>query len=231
MLTGCAQDLIFSDINRDTVEVLARNGCEVITPPEQSCCGSLHAHNGEWELAQAAGAKEHRPISARTIRRHHHQRRRLRFASETFRQAAGRRSGLSRSRRSCGTQKVKDIHEWLMEIGVQAPVRVQVRAQSVHGSHFRTDTSHSALRRDLPRVLPPLPRTENHRAAARIIARDSESEAGGIARKFVVLRQRRHLQYHPARNGGRTSANASSSTSDPPAPKSSPPAIPAACCN
>ena len=25
--------LIFSDINRDTVEVLARNGCEVITPP------------------------------------------------------------------------------------------------------------------------------------------------------------------------------------------------------
>src|SRR5262249_34160445 len=43
MLTGCAQDLIFSDVNRDTVEVLARNGCEVVTPPEQYCCGSLHA--------------------------------------------------------------------------------------------------------------------------------------------------------------------------------------------
>lgn len=52
MLTGCAQDLIFSDVNVDTVEVLARNGCEVVTPPEQHCCGSLHAHNGEWELAQ-----------------------------------------------------------------------------------------------------------------------------------------------------------------------------------
>src|SRR5512136_1136142 len=48
MLTGCAQDLIFSDVNRDTVDVLARNGCEVITPPRQRCCGSLHAHNGEW---------------------------------------------------------------------------------------------------------------------------------------------------------------------------------------
>src|SRR5262245_31558766 len=35
MLTGCAQDLIFSDVNRDTVEVLARNDCEVLTPPEQ----------------------------------------------------------------------------------------------------------------------------------------------------------------------------------------------------
>ena len=46
LLSGCAQDLIFSDVNLDTAEVLARNGCEVITPPEQNCCGSLHAHNG-----------------------------------------------------------------------------------------------------------------------------------------------------------------------------------------
>lgn len=52
VLTGCAQDLIFSDVNRDTVDVLARNGCEVHTPPDQPCCGSLHAHNGEWALAQ-----------------------------------------------------------------------------------------------------------------------------------------------------------------------------------
>jgi glycolate oxidase iron-sulfur subunit len=52
VLTGCAQDLIFSDVNRDTVDVLVRNGCEVHTPPDQPCCGSLHAHNGEWALAQ-----------------------------------------------------------------------------------------------------------------------------------------------------------------------------------
>jgi len=57
LLIGCAQDLIFSDINRDTAEVLARNGCEVITPPEQFCCGSLHAHNGDWELAQHLARK------------------------------------------------------------------------------------------------------------------------------------------------------------------------------
>ena len=52
LLAGCAQDLIFSDVNRDTAEVLAHNGCEVVTPPDQHCCGSLHAHNGEWALAQ-----------------------------------------------------------------------------------------------------------------------------------------------------------------------------------
>ena len=58
MLTGCAQDLIFSDVNRDTAEVLARNGCEVITPREQNCCGSLHAHNGELELARELARKQ-----------------------------------------------------------------------------------------------------------------------------------------------------------------------------
>ncbi len=53
MLTGCVQDLVFSDINRDTVEVLVANGCEVVTPRSQGCCGSLHAHNGDLEQARA----------------------------------------------------------------------------------------------------------------------------------------------------------------------------------
>lgn len=52
MLTGCVQDLAFSDINRDTVDVLLANGCEVTTPRNQTCCGSLHSHNGEEELAK-----------------------------------------------------------------------------------------------------------------------------------------------------------------------------------
>ena len=47
LLTGCVQDLAFSDVNRDTADVLLANGCEVITPRAQPCCGSLHAHNGE----------------------------------------------------------------------------------------------------------------------------------------------------------------------------------------
>jgi len=52
LLTGCVQDLAFAQINRDTADVLLANGCEVITPPVQPCCGSLHGHNGEPELAR-----------------------------------------------------------------------------------------------------------------------------------------------------------------------------------
>ncbi len=52
LLTGCVQDLAFAQINRDTADVLLANGCEVMTPPLQPCCGSLHGHNGEPELAR-----------------------------------------------------------------------------------------------------------------------------------------------------------------------------------
>ena len=52
LLTGCVQDLIYSNVNRDTADVLLANGCTVITPHAQGCCGSLHAHNGEYEMAK-----------------------------------------------------------------------------------------------------------------------------------------------------------------------------------
>jgi len=51
LLTGCVQDLVFSDVNRATADVLLANGCEVFTPPLQGCCGSLHAHNGDLTAA------------------------------------------------------------------------------------------------------------------------------------------------------------------------------------
>jgi glycolate oxidase iron-sulfur subunit len=53
LLTGCVQDLVFPDINRDTADVLLANGCTVDTPSPQPCCGSLHAHNGDLETAAA----------------------------------------------------------------------------------------------------------------------------------------------------------------------------------
>ena len=120
MLTGCAQDLTFSDVNRDTVEVLAHNGCEVVTTAEQSCCGSLHAHNGAWTLAQQ--------LARRNIEQ---------FPPEQFdaiiTNAGGCGSHLKHyaklladdpaylKRAKLWDTKVKDIHEWLVEIGIRSP--------------------------------------------------------------------------------------------------------------
>lgn len=51
-LTGCIQDELFRGTNTATVSVLTRNGCEVVIPAQQHCCGALHAHVGERENAR-----------------------------------------------------------------------------------------------------------------------------------------------------------------------------------
>ncbi len=57
VIAGCVQDFAFADVNRDTVYILEQNGCEVFIPKGQECCGSLHGHNGEWELAKTLARK------------------------------------------------------------------------------------------------------------------------------------------------------------------------------
>jgi glycolate oxidase iron-sulfur subunit len=157
MLVGCAQDLTFSDVNGDTVEVLAQNGCEVVTPPEQSCCGSLHAHNGEWALAQQ--------LARRNIDQ---------FPPEQFdaiiTNAGGCGSHLKhyaklladdpvyRKQAGLWDAKVKDIHEWLVEIGIRKPSMagqpvVVTYHESCHLTHGQKVVSQP---RELLRTIPGL---------------------------------------------------------------------------
>ena len=51
LLTGCVQSVIFAAHNRATARVLAKNGCEVVVPTGQGCCGALNAHGGDHERA------------------------------------------------------------------------------------------------------------------------------------------------------------------------------------
>lgn len=48
-ISGCIMDQVFRNVNEASIRVLAANGCEVITPTEQGCCGALHIHGGEAE--------------------------------------------------------------------------------------------------------------------------------------------------------------------------------------
>ena len=53
LLAGCAQQVLDPDINVATIEVLARNGVEVLVPAAQGCCGGLAWHTGDLAAAQA----------------------------------------------------------------------------------------------------------------------------------------------------------------------------------
>jgi glycolate oxidase iron-sulfur subunit len=57
LLAGCVQDVAFASVNEDTAAVLAENGCEVIVPRAQFCCGSLHGHTGDLDHAKVLAKK------------------------------------------------------------------------------------------------------------------------------------------------------------------------------
>lgn len=57
VLAGCVMAELFAAINRKTVECLAAQGFDVLSPEAQTCCGALHAHAGDLESAKALAKK------------------------------------------------------------------------------------------------------------------------------------------------------------------------------
>ncbi len=121
MLTGCMQDLMCPQINRDTVDVLVANGCAVHTPPEQSCCGSLHGHNGEPGLAAVLARRmidlfppeEYDAVITNAGGCGSHLRHYTLLLGDDAEYA---------ERAKLWDSRVRDIHEWLGQIGCRAPV-------------------------------------------------------------------------------------------------------------
>jgi glycolate oxidase iron-sulfur subunit len=56
-LSGCLMDVAFAAVNDDTVKVLLHHDCEIIIPKSQGCCGSLQAHNGDFDIARTLAKK------------------------------------------------------------------------------------------------------------------------------------------------------------------------------
>lgn len=49
LLTGCVMSTAFAEVHNATIRVLQKNGCDVILPPDQGCCGALHVHGGDMD--------------------------------------------------------------------------------------------------------------------------------------------------------------------------------------
>ena len=52
LLTGCVQGAFFPGVNAATARVLQAEGCDVVVPQGQGCCGALSVHNGREPEAQ-----------------------------------------------------------------------------------------------------------------------------------------------------------------------------------
>jgi glycolate oxidase iron-sulfur subunit len=52
-VAGCIANVAFARLNDATIRVLQKNGCEVVIPAAQNCCGALHLHSGRRLEADA----------------------------------------------------------------------------------------------------------------------------------------------------------------------------------
>lgn len=57
LLTGCIQRVAFGHVNDATRRVLAADGCDVIAPSDQPCCGALSLHAGRLDEARASARR------------------------------------------------------------------------------------------------------------------------------------------------------------------------------
>ncbi len=123
LLTGCVQDVSFAEVNRHAAEVLARNGCEVIIPAAQVCCGSLHGHMGDVAQARSLFAQNARAFDPESV-------------DAIIVTAAGCGSfmkeypslfstaeGGERRAAEAFSAKVRDIHEFLASIPLHKPTK------------------------------------------------------------------------------------------------------------
>jgi len=159
MLTGCVQDLVYPHVNRDTVDVLLANGCAVITPRAQFCCGSLHAHNGDLEASRAMARQN---IDAMITASGS-----LEALDAIITNAAGCGSHLKHYDRLLSddrdyaeparawSRKIRDIHEWLAEIGIAPPPRTESGRVTYHEAcHLCHGQKISRAPRELLRMIP-----------------------------------------------------------------------------
>ena len=140
-LVGCVMPILYPHSHYDAVKLLQLAGCEVWFPPEERCCGALFAHNGDLN-----GAERLREHNSRMY-------------------ASGEFDALVVDSAGCGAHlkdfypslkgKVKDLTEWLAEVGLPEPKRdVKVRLTYQDACHLAHAQKIKKQPRDLLRALP-----------------------------------------------------------------------------
>ncbi len=143
LFAGCIAQVSFSALHDATIRVLTANGCEVVVPAGQTCCGALAAHAGVRDVARSL-ARTNLDVFLRgdfdavitnaagcgsTLKEYEH-----------FLQPAPRNTSKAHAFR----KKMRDVTEFLADLGLTAhlsplPLRVtyQDSCHLLHGQKIR----------------------------------------------------------------------------------------------
>lgn len=146
---ACVAQVTFSELNRATIRVLQANGCEVVVPPAQVCCGALPSHAGIRDVARDLARANFTAFQAgecdaiitnaagcgSTLKEYSH----LFAAGAPEHETAVRFAG-----------KMRDVSEFLAELGLVAPMKtVPLRVTYQDSCHL----AHGQKIREAPRKL------------------------------------------------------------------------------
>ena len=140
MLTGCVQQVFFPEVNTATARVLAAEGCDVIIPAGQGCCGALSLHSGRAaEAARFAerviGEFERAGVDAVVVNSAGCGSAMKEYGA-FFGRAAGGEPGSLAARAAAFSGRVRDFSEFLAELcrehGGPRAVRQELRALTAY---------------------------------------------------------------------------------------------------
>ncbi|HXJ16590.1 MAG TPA: heterodisulfide reductase-related iron-sulfur binding cluster [Candidatus Polarisedimenticolia bacterium] len=151
---GCIAQVTFSELNRATIRVLQANGCEVVVPPAQVCCGALAAHAGVRDVARDLARANFAAFletecdaivtnaagCGSMLKEYTH----LFAAHDPVHEQAQKFSG-----------KVRDVSEFLADLGLAAPLRpLPLRITYQDSCHLAHGQKIREAPRDLIRAIP-----------------------------------------------------------------------------
>jgi len=154
LFAGCIANICFTKLNEATVRVLTANGCEVVIPRGQTCCGALAIHAGLRDDGRRLARQNLRAFSRDEC-------------DAIITNAAGCGSTLKEYREllagdtGCAadaaafSRKMKDVTEFLAEIGLVQPLgRVEAVATYQDSCHLNHGQRIRAAPRELIRQVP-----------------------------------------------------------------------------
>ena len=149
LITGCVMNEMFTHVNTATARVLNENGCDVVIPQAQTCCGALQVHSGERGVAESLARRNIDAFEKAEV-------------DTVIINAAGCGAQLKeygdllagdpayRDRSQAFSNKVKDVHEFLAGITVKEEMGT-VRARVAY--HDACHLAHGQRVREQPRSL------------------------------------------------------------------------------
>jgi glycolate oxidase iron-sulfur subunit len=118
LFTGCIADAMFRATHWATARVLQRNGCDVLIPRQQACCGAIHFHSGSSaparELAdQNLAAFDYRTVDAIIVN--------VAGCGAMLKDYGHHWHDPRQPAREAFAAKVQDVHEFLDDLGIVRP--------------------------------------------------------------------------------------------------------------